>query len=356
MLTSEEIQLIRNEVQIAEKSGKPTKNQLNLIYKKRWFHLLVPKSMGGKEMPLPAFARFMEKLASVDGSFAWTVNLGAGANMFAGYMEEQTAKKIFASEKTCVAGSGAVGGTATKKDDGYIINGIWKYASGATHASFFSLNATIAGEENLVRSFLVPAAQVKILDTWNVTGLKATASCDFKVENQWVPENYGFNLQTPSSSIKSVLYRFPFNTLAEINMLVILTGLAIHFKELSIEIVKHKTFFGKNPGSNIKIYESNIFQAVLTEVDADFNAKREKTFTVLDRLWEKTEANKEVEEAEKDEFTKTVLQTANATRNLIDKLYPFLGMNVIFEDSEIGRVYRDFKVASQHVLLSPMRL
>lgn len=352
ILTPAEINLIKEESILAEKQGKLTTKQLQLIYKKAWFHLLVPENIGEKELSLPDFARFMEELASVDGSFAWAINLGAGANMFAGYMEQHTAKTIFIPKETCVAGSGAVGGTATKENNGYLINGHWKYASGAAHATFFSLNAEIKGED-VVKSFLVPAKEVKLLSTWNVSGLKATGSCEFKIENAWVPHAYCFDLQQASPWVDSPLYRFPFYTLAEINMLVMLTGLAIQFQKLGLEIVKEKAVFDDKEGN--KIYEDALFRRLSDEVDQVFCTKRRQTFELLDKLWLKTKAEKAISDLEKEEFTKAVIQTAIAARNMVDQLYPFLGMNVIFESSEIGRVYRDFKVASQHALLSPIR-
>src|SRR5690606_6180124 len=124
-LTKEEIELIKAESDEAESIQRLTAKQLDLIYEREWFHLLVPLKIGGAEMPLPDFALFMEKLAQIDGSFAWNVNLGAGANMFAGFLDPATAKKLFSSKKTCVAGSGAVGGTAKKVEGGYVVQGNW---------------------------------------------------------------------------------------------------------------------------------------------------------------------------------------------------------------------------------------
>src|SRR5690554_1399413 len=186
----------------AEKLGRLTDKQLDIIYQNKWFHLLIPKRLGGAEMPLPQFARTMERLAAIDGSFAWNVNLGAGANMFAGFMEQNVASEIFKSERTCVAGSGAVSGTAKIKDDGYTINGYWKYASGSAHANFFSLNAQLVDSEtDEFASFLIPATEVKVIDTWKVFGMQATSSSDFQVSNVWVPKNYRFDLQKPSSTV-----------------------------------------------------------------------------------------------------------------------------------------------------------
>src|SRR5690606_22361265 len=160
-------ELIRSESRTAEINGALTALQLDLIYANRWFYLLVPESLGGREMPLPGFARLMERLAYVDGSFAWNVNLGAGANMFAGFMDQEEAARIFKDPKACVAGSGARTGTARAVDQGFVIDGSWKYASGSAHATYFSLNAVLDGAGGeAFRSFLVPASGVKICDSW----------------------------------------------------------------------------------------------------------------------------------------------------------------------------------------------
>jgi len=332
--------IIQRESAIAEKLGKLTSTELAIIYKNKWFHLLIPKSLGGAEMTLPEFSKLMEGLAAVDGSFAWNINLGAGANMFAGFMDQKAASEIFKSKTACVAGSGTIGGTAKREDDGFIIDGYWKYASGSAHATYFSLNAqlTDSNDEGAFASFLVPAAEVQILDTWNVFGMKATSSCDFKVNNIWVPESFLFNLQKPSATVDSTLYRFPFMLLAEINMLVMVSGLAIHFYELLNELAKDKNF---------------TIEEVLNEVMPLFLESRKLTFTLLDKLWQEIISKEQIPVELSRSFNKSVTRTVQLARQLVDVLYPFAGMKVVFEDTEISRVYRDFKVASQHGLLSP---
>lgn len=350
-----ETDLIRNEASLAEKTGKLTNAQLSVIYKNNWFHLLVPKSLGGEEMPLPEFAKFMEHLAAIDGSFAWNVNLGAGANMFAGFMEQTAASKIFANKKTCVAGSGSVGGSAEAKNDGFIINGHWKYASGSAHATYFSLNALLVnGKNNEYASFLVPAAEVELLNTWNVFGMKATSSCEFKVNNIWVPKSYIFDLQKPSPAINSALYRFPFMQLAEINMLVMITGLAIHFYEQIVELAKEKVLTNRDQNKGLLLFDLPIFKEASNI--SSFLEKRDTTFFLLEQLWQEVINERKIPNELSSSFSKSVSDTATAARQLVDILYPFAGMKVVFQDTEISRIYRDFKVASQHALLSPTAL
>src|SRR5690606_18355344 len=154
------------------------------------------------------------------------VNLGAGANMFSGYLEKEAAQKIFNSEKTCCAGSGAISGRATKVAGGYKISGYWKYASGSAHATHFTANCFILDEKNnqifedgkvVFKSFIFPKEKVEIKDTWHVIGLKATSSNDFEVNNLFVPEHCSFSLLKPSEHAASSLFQIPFELLAVVN-------------------------------------------------------------------------------------------------------------------------------------------
>lgn len=354
MINSSLKEVIREEAKEAERIGKLTQRQLAIIYENKWFHLLVPKEYGGKEMNLPEFALFMEELACIDGSFAWNVNLGAGANMFAGYLDKKIAKDIFSNPKTCIAGSGAVSGIAKKREGRYRIEGYWKYASGSAHANFFSLNAALVDEEKegSFSSFIVPRSAVEILDTWKTTGLKATASHDFKITEFEISSDYAFNLLKPLPNCTGVLYHFPFQLVAEINMLVMSVGLAKHFLELAKQVALHKIIDEKKTSlSKLPLFKNRI-----KKHESEFLQAREKVFDSLHLLWDKFAAGDSVLLQEQESFTQLVLQSAEQSRQLVDALYAFMGMNTVFESSELNRVWRDFKVASQHALISPARI
>lgn len=334
-LLSHEDLLVKEALEADRRRGL-TGVQLDYIYENELFHLLVPAKFGGAEMDLPGFAKLMEVYAKVDGNLAWVVNLGAGANMFAGFMDDEVAKEIFTDKRTCVAGSGAATGAARSKGDGFVINGEWKYASGSAHANWFSLNAVV-DTQGKYKSFLVPREHVEILDTWKVNGMRATSSCNFKIVNAWVPADYQFDLQQVSDKTDSPLYRFPFKSLAEINMLVMLTGLSMSFTSKILGYCNQKAI-------TIPRYNE---QANLV------NANRDQVFVLLDELWRLTAAKLPIEEDLSNDFSVAVNRTAQLCREWVDRLYAYGGMKVIFEDNEVSRVYRDFKVASQHGLLFP---
>src|SRR5688572_19771047 len=122
---------LRNDMFIAEKNGKLTPGQLQVIYDRRWFNLFVPNKYGGLNLSLPEAIRLEENISYVDGSVGWVVTLCAGAAMFAGYFEEDLARRVFTDQSVCLAGSGKPNGIAKTIEGGFEINGTWPYASGA---------------------------------------------------------------------------------------------------------------------------------------------------------------------------------------------------------------------------------
>jgi alkylation response protein AidB-like acyl-CoA dehydrogenase len=206
------------------------------------------------------------------------------------------------------------------------------------------------GDQGAFSSFIVPIDDVEVLDTWKTTGLKATASNDFKVVSKRVPLGYSFDLQKPSPNSMGALYRFPFQVLAEINMLVMSTGLAKRFLELVKEIAAQK----KVKENGIELREFSGFKRMLEKHEREFIQAREKVFESLSVLWNKINLRDSISLEEQTLFTQEVLVSAESSRKLVDALYPFMGMHTVFESSEINRVWRDFKTASQHHLISPI--
>lgn len=172
-----------------------------------------------------------------------------GANMFAAFLPIDIAKKLFIQPEICIAGSGALSGKAEKIDGGYIVNGSWKYASGASHSSFFSISCILTQNGEPLkdkkrgfktRSFIIPKHQAIIFRLWNSYVLKATASYDFKVEDVLVPDYLSFSLAEPPMFADGSLYKFPFLQLAEALLAITMSGMAIHFIDLLEALVKEK--------------------------------------------------------------------------------------------------------------------
>ncbi len=332
---------------------------LKIIYEQHWFQLLIPKACGGTELNLPQTVQLFEALAWAEANTGWCVNLGAGANMFCGYLDTATAKSIFNSPEVCCAGSGAISGKAYKTDGGYFLSGRWKYASGANHATHFTANAYLLDEQgnNIVengnpvfRSFIIPAANIINHKNWNALGLKGTSSNDFEARDVFVQESHTFTLLKPSPFAQGSLYKFPFGLLAVVNMTCMITGIAYRFIDLYNELAQQK----KPLHGDVLLKDNPIAREISGNAIDHFMDTREKMYGALQQVWDIYEQGNEADTNAQEQLTLASINAAQASREVMNKLYPLCGMNILDERNEINKVWRDAMTASQHYLLSPL--
>jgi alkylation response protein AidB-like acyl-CoA dehydrogenase len=352
---------IRNYTFETEAARSLPQTVLDIAYGQQWFQLLVPKAFGGKELALPETVRLFEAITWADANVGWCINLGAGANMFSGYLEEGVANSIFNSAKTCCAGSGAISGKATKTQGGYMLTGRWKYASGANHATHFTANAYLLDENgnNIIedgtpvfRSFIIPADKIINHKNWNAVGLCATSSNDFETIDVFVPFEHTFTLLKPSAFAQGPVYRFPFNMMAVVNMTCMITGIALHFLDLYEELAATK----KPLHSDLLLKDNPVAISIHEQAANNFHTARNLMYKELESVWQYYEQGKiEADEKSLDRLRKVTNQAAKKSRELIDALFPLCGMNIVSPQSELNKVWRDAAVASQHYLLSPLQ-
>jgi alkylation response protein AidB-like acyl-CoA dehydrogenase len=343
-------QSIKNEAAQAEKQGKLTSKQGQLIIEQGWFKALVPSIYGGRQMPLPELIKLEEYLAYLDGSFGWVVTLCSGAGWFAGFAEEGTAKEYFAAANVCAAGSGAITGTATETPDGYLLNGKWGYASGASTATVFTVNCKVMkGNEQVlnedgsekVLTFILDKTEVTVNDDWNAFGMVATGSNSFEVNELKVPVNRAFDLKA-QPAVNAALYHFPFMQLAECTLSVNITGMTMHFMELCREMIEGKS----NPNAVTGVQDR------YEQLSQKLETSRQKLFYAVDMAWQVCMANKEISPSLLYKITAASSIAVSVCRDCVNILYPYCGLKAANKKSEINRVWRDIQTACQHSLIA----
>jgi alkylation response protein AidB-like acyl-CoA dehydrogenase len=344
------VSTIRNNASAAEQLGMIHPEQLALAYQQKWFKALVPAGLGGRGLTLPELVRLEEGLSWADGSFGWVVTLCSGAGWFAGFIDTNQSKEIFAGDDVCLAGSGAQTGEAIETKGGYIINGEWNYASGAHHATHFTINCLIKNEhssivdsdgEPLILSFILDKADVTLLPTWKYMGMVATGSHSFKIENKRVDKSRAFRIDAEHATIYQPLYKFPFLQLAEATLAANLSGMALHFIDLATDIINEKMSIS----TYIDQQKADMLNT-LQNAKADIQEMRDFFYKAVDASWEKPG------EAILHQVSKYSRILAGVARFHVDQLYPYCGLMAASPETEINRVWRDLHTASQHSLLT----
>jgi alkylation response protein AidB-like acyl-CoA dehydrogenase len=333
--------------------------QQALLHRRGWLRMLAPRALGGLELPLPQVVRLEEAIARLDGSMGWTVTLCAGAGWFAGFLAPELAREILATRRVCLAGSGAPTGVAERDGEGWRIDGLWDYASGAPMATHFTFNAVLheggrpllddAGQPR-ISAFVVPAAMVNIVPNWRTIGLRATASHAYEVRSSWVHARHAFAIDPACAREQGPLYRFPFMAFAFVTLAANLAGMGAHFVELAQESMAHRRH---RFGSGEALLSVPAVRAVLDAARSGLDEARAQLYLQLDATWERVAGGARVDAEEADRLQALAMAWVNAARRAVDTLYPYCGLYAAREDSEINRVWRDFHTASQHALLTP---
>ena len=161
----------------------------------RLLRFICPKERGGDEADPVTHLEIIEALAKIDGSAGWSVGILAATSMIvAAFLPPASGKKIFAGGVPPMAGMLAPRGRAEPVDGGYRVGGRWSFASGIHHADWVLASPVVPGEAlpAAVRIVVLPRDQVVVHDNWQVAGLKASGSCDYSIDDVFVPEQMTF--------------------------------------------------------------------------------------------------------------------------------------------------------------------
>lgn len=353
--TDHEIQLISGEAIQAEKLGRWTKAMIDLAEDKQLFHLFVPEAYGGKQLALPQAMEWLEAASRLDGSFGWTLTLGAGAGVFGAFMDPDFAKDVFADPKAFIAGSGFPGGTAQKNNTSYTINGQWKYASGFDHATLITASCIISQNNNgdgtgKTKAIACYPREVDVSSPWKSYGLKATGSHNFEINNITIPERRTFEINPALAQIEDILYQYPFVPFAQFTLAVSLIGIGGGFVSEAQAILKDK-------------HNINVLTELPSQIHSKFISAKKKFKKARTQLYKSARLSwKKLKKEGKEINKKSLLaDSSNITRQScqqtiasVQQIYPLLGMAAIDPQSSVNRFWRDLHTASQHMLLTPV--
>lgn len=316
---------------------------LDWIGHKNLWNIWVPKSFRGLEMLLPDGLKMLQSLAKFNGSLGWTVTLCSGANFFVGNLKNDVAEQIFnkSRDSICFGGSGGATGTAQINGDNYVLNGTWRYATGAPYLTHFTLNAKIQKDgvdivqedgSPLIRSFIVDKQAVEIVKDWNTMGLRATATHSFRVNSKQVDGKYSFKYD--ELHLPQPIFKIPFVIFADLTLWVNYIGMAEHFLEESQKIIAPNHLL------------HGLQQAILIA-----NKTCHEHATHIQNMIMNF---KKVPEAYSREIHQKATDSVQLLYDKLIKVYPILGIRACTVGHPLNQIFSDFFTATQHHNFSPL--
>jgi len=185
-------EIARENAARSEELGQLAPPVVEALHTEGLLGMWVPKSVhGGAELDPVSSLEVIENMSYGDPSAGWvlmaaSLAIGTGA----AYLKDQAVKELFGGPRLpVIAGQGTRPGKAVPKNGGYELTGAWSFASGIKHGTHIHTLGLIEGT-NEARIFVLPVSEAKLIDNWDVLGLRATGSIDYTTENVYVPEAY----------------------------------------------------------------------------------------------------------------------------------------------------------------------
>lgn len=191
--------LIRSQQEAADENGGYVPEVHEALQAFGGYFVVQPKRYGGFEFDIPTWLRTSIEMARSDPGSGWCYTFSTGhVPVIAAHYSAEAQDEIFSRNSGLVLAPlrAPTGGTITRTEGGYVVNGTWDWGSGMAYATHVMPTARLVGDgvagppEFFVP--LIPIEDVTVLwDSWGkdrTLGLRASASHTFRVENVFVPD------------------------------------------------------------------------------------------------------------------------------------------------------------------------
>jgi indole-3-acetate monooxygenase len=317
------------------------------------FRLLAPREIGGAEVDPITFLKVVEAASYADGSVGWCVMIGGCYSTFGGMLPAEGAHTIYGGHTTISAGAFRPNGVAREVDGGFRVTGRWPLASGSSHANRYIAGCIILRDDQpiigpagvpLMREAFFPAEITEIIDTWESTGLRGTASHDYAVSDVSVPTSHTVWFQEPPNCDRA-LYRMPPIAMFATFIGAVPLGIARHAIDEFFTLVDVKT-----PALSANVLaDKPVAQATLGRAHALVVAGRTYLIETLNNLWVRVQAGHAPSLADRGALWLAATHAARSALEAIEMLYTTAGASSVYSNCPLDRCLRDARTAVQHI-------
>jgi len=323
------------------------------------FSLKLNTALGGAEVdPLTEMMVF-EAIAYHDFTSGWCAMVGATSVASMGsFLPQSGLDRVFAGGHIPTASiSFYPGGRAVREGDGYRVNGRWRFNSGIKHAEWSIGGARIEGSEaeNSGRPIVIyavfPKKDITLYDNWGgVTGLRGTGSCDFSVENYYLPKEmtFAWDLLKPQPLRGGRSYLFPpFSYVAKEHGPVAIGAARRALDELiTLATTTRGTFRAS------KLDERQVVHRFIGQTDLKIRAVRALLHERYAELFEDIGAGKIPDIAAIADVRAAAVYATDIAIETATQVFHFAGNTGLHHPHVIGRLLRDLNTAGLHQVMS----
>ena len=346
--------LIASEADEIEATRRLTPKVTAALIDNELYRALLPKRVGGREVPLETFMQMQEEIAKADASTAWCLGQCAVCAMTAAYLEPDAANEIFNTPPGILAW-GAIAHDVKVVPGGYMANARWDFASGSRQASWLGAHVKVVDADGTtrkksdgtpeIRTILFPMSSATMYDVWDVIGLKGTGTDSYSVENLFIPDKFAVLRDVPSAVLeKGPLYKLTTNAVFSMGFAATSLGVARATLDAATDLAR-----SKSPQGMSAMRDNNAIQGLIGRNEATLRAARAYLYATAREVWRDLERGERVTEAHRIAIRIAATWTIHQSASVVDTAYHMSGATAVFAKNPFERRFRDMHAIAQQI-------
>jgi alkylation response protein AidB-like acyl-CoA dehydrogenase len=313
-----------------------------------YLKLPLPREYGGDEISLYQLVLIQERLAQGDGSTALAVGWHMGImlhlrhyrewpeRLFARFCQEvvEEGALINKFETEPATSSPSRGGKprtiAVKTEGGWLLTGRKTFSTLSPILNTFIASASIDGEERIGQFFVRKSAGVRLEETWDTLGMRATGSHDLIMERAFVPDEALIRTVEPGE--RHTLNRD--------------TGWLLHIPACYLGIARAAREYALHYASTYQpgtlaepIASLPHIQAQIGRLEAEWRTARTLLYSVAQR-WDEYPQERN---ALKADLGLAKYVATNHALSIVDQAMRIVGGSSLYRNKPLERLYRDVR-------------
>lgn len=352
--------LIRAHADESERIRRLATPVVDAFHEAGLFKMLQPPSVGGSGLNAIEAVPILEEIACADGSAGWNLAIGAGNAAFLALLTDRGALESLVKPPRSL-GAGSVNPTSlrlARVDGGYRVSGTLRFASGVHQASWVVAGGLVLdggkpqlaadGLPNIVGAFF-PASELRILDSWNPSGMAGTGSHDALVDDVFVSDAFTFDFRSKGSTAFDALAELPTFSRLGATLAAVAIGIARRAtEELSALAQTKPAMMSITP-----LRETARVQTEVARAHGRIDSARAHLEHVAGAIFARVAGGEKPATIDLARLRLAYLGATEQAVEAVDRMHDCAGMTAVASGNVLDRCFRDVHVLTQHLAISP---
>ncbi|MFM9885456.1 MAG: acyl-CoA dehydrogenase family protein, partial [Burkholderiales bacterium] len=202
------------------------------------------------------------------------------------------------------------------------------------------------------RIMWLPSSSIKIIDTWDVVGLRGTGSHDFAVSDVFVPEMHTTSLADPPHQAGPLYIPRLFHTWVWTATVANALGIARGAMDAFIDMASTKA----STSSPTLLRDRPLVQARTAEAEAILSAARVYVRDTVGEVWMRITSGNHDLDAAITQARLAITHGMHEAARAVDLVFHAAGTNAVYARNPLERYFRDIHVTLQHGAALPVHL